>query len=100
MKPRVSSTAPAATAATGAVAMGHGMLTATPSSKFANCAQPGPLALRALACCPAACGADAPADAEPRAVVGVGVNDCDAFVATVRIAEIVEVLGINGSVVL
>ena len=44
--------------------------------------------------------ADAPADAEPRAVVGVGVNDCDAFVATVRIAEIVEVLGINGSVVL
>ena len=33
-------------------------------------------------------------------VVGVGVNDCDAFVATVRIAEIVEVLGINGSVVL
>ena len=44
--------------------------------------------------------ADAPADAEPRAVVGVGVNDCDAFVATVRIAEIVEVLGINGSVAL
>ena len=35
-----------------------------------------------------------------RFVVGVGVNDCDAFVATVRIAEIVEVLGINGSVVL
>ena len=119
------------------------MLTAAPPSKFANCAQPGPLALRALACCPAACGrsdgrrrgprlfdasvrrmyfasecpgtieecsyiqmtmsiarADAPADAEPRAVVGVGVNDCDAFVATVRIAELVEVLGINGSVVL
>ena len=44
--------------------------------------------------------ADAPADAEPRAVVGVGVNDCDAFVATVGIAELVEVLGINGSVVL
>ena len=44
--------------------------------------------------------ADAPADAEPRAVVGVGVNDCDAFVATVRIAELVEVLGLNGSVVL
>ena len=48
----------------------------------------------------AAARPDVPADAEPRAVVGVGVNDCDAFVATVRIAELVEVLGINGSVVL
>ena len=89
------------------------MLTAAPPSKFSNCAQPGPLALRALACCPAACGRCGGGGCERRAggrascctrnVVKAnrsGVNDCDAFVATVRIAEIVEVLGINGSVIL
>ena len=70
------------------------MLTAAPPSKFANCAQPYIQMTTSIV------RADAPADAEPRAVVGVGVNDCDAFVATVRIAELVEVLGLNGSVVL